>query len=187
VGTWLEGVFWRDAGGNWRAYTGAVGLGGNTVRAIAAAPDGSIWFGTESGLSRLTADGQWQQFGQADGLPEGGIGGLHVFADGSLLLASGDIVEGVSLMRRSADGTWQTLLPPGGAARSGVMCLAVAPDETIWIGTTTDGLVRLGVDGAIRIFTTEDGLAGNIVKALLVAPDGTLWVGTDRGLSRYMP
>jgi len=187
VGTWLEGVFWRDAGGNWRAYTGADGLGGNTVRAIAAAPDGSIWFGTESGLSRLTADGQWQQFGQADGLPEGGIGGLHVFADGSLLLASGDIVEGVSLMRRSADGTWQTLLPPGGAARSGVMCLAVAPDETIWIGTTTDGLVRLGVDGAIRIFTTEDGLAGNIVKALLVAPDGTLWVGTDRGLSRYMP
>lgn len=113
VGTWFKGVFWRDAGGNWHAYTGADGLGGNTVRAIAAAPDGSIWFGTESGLSRLRADGQWQRFGQADGLPEGGIGGLHVFADGSLLLASGDSVEGVSLMR--PDGTWQTLLPPRAA------------------------------------------------------------------------
>jgi len=67
------------------------------------------------------------------------------------------------------------------------MCLAVAPDETIWIGTTTDGLVRLGVDGAVQTFTTEDGLAGNSVNALLVAPDGTLWVATDRGLSRHTP
>jgi len=38
---------------------------------------------------------------------------------------------------------------PAPAARSSALCLAVAPDETIWIGTTTDGLVRLGVDGAI--------------------------------------
>ncbi|MGQ9927381.1 MAG: ligand-binding sensor domain-containing protein [Chloroflexaceae bacterium] len=185
VGTSFEGVFWRDAGGNWRAYSGADGLGGNTVYAIAAVPDGSLWFGTESGLSRLTVEGQWQRFGQVDGLPVGAIRGLRVLADGSLLLAASDIAEGSSLMRRSADGRWQTLLAPGGAVRSSILCLAVAPDATIWIGTATDGLLRLGIDGALQTFTAEDGLAGNSVNALLVTPDGTLWVATDRGVSRY--
>lgn len=187
AGTDFEGVFQRDAEGNWRQFTEADGLAGSVVYAIAPAPDGSLWFGTEKGVGRLGPDGQWQSFSQTDGLPAGNVRDILALADGSLLLAFADIAEGGSLIRRAADGTWQTLLPPGGAIRSGILCLAVAPDETIWIGTLRDGLLRLGKDGSLEQFTVEDGLAGNTVNALLVAPDGTLWVATDSGLSRRTP
>lgn len=187
MGTAFQGVFRRDAQGNWRQFSEADGLAGSTVYAIAPAPDGSLWFGTEKGVGRLIPDGQWQSFGQADGLPAGNVRDILALADGSLLLAVADIAEGGSLIRRAADGTWQTLLPTGGDIRSGIQCLAVAPDETIWIGTVRDGLLRLGKDGSLEQFTVEDGLAGNTVNALLVAPDGTLWVATDGGVSRRTP
>ncbi|MFQ3664110.1 MAG: two-component regulator propeller domain-containing protein, partial [Chloroflexaceae bacterium] len=184
VGTYLEGVFRRDPDGNWRSFTRADGLAGNTVHAIAAAPDGSMWFGTEGGFSRLTMDGQWQRFGEADGFPGGAVRHILALADGSLLFASADIATGGSLTRRSADGTWQTLIAPNGEIRSDILCLAASPDGTIWIGTGQDGLIRLDPNGTSQKFTAEDGLAGNTVNALLVAPDGTVWVGTDGGLSR---
>ncbi len=184
VGTYLEGVFQRDADGNWRSFTQANGLAGNTVHAIAAAPDGSMWFGTDGGLSRLTMDGQWQRFGEAEGLPSGTVRHILALADGSLLVASADIATGGSLTRRSADGTWQTLIAPDGEIPSDILCLAASPDGTIWIGTGQDGLIRLDPNGTSQRFTTEDGLAANTVNALLVAPDGTVWVATDGGLSR---
>ncbi len=187
VGTYLEGVLRRDAEGNWRQFTEADGLAGSVVYAIAPTPDGSLWFGTEKGVGRLSPDGQWQSFGQADGLPAGNVRDILALADGSLLLAVADIAEGGSLIRRAAGGTWQTLLPPDGAIRGGMLCLAVAPDATVWIGTARDGLLRLGDDGSLEQFTVEDGLAGNTVNALLVAPDGTLWVATDGGVSRRTP
>lgn len=187
VGTYYQGVFRRDAEGTWRQFSEADGLAGSTVFAIAPAPDGALWFGMENGVGRLNPDGQWQGFGQADGLPAGNVRAILALADGSLLFAFADIAEGGSLFRRAADGTWQTLLPPGSEIRGGILSLAALPDETIWIGTSNDGLLRLGKDGSLERFTVEAGLAGNTVNALLVAPDGSLWVATDGGLSRRAP
>ncbi|MCS6883310.1 MAG: two-component regulator propeller domain-containing protein [Oscillochloridaceae bacterium] len=187
VGTFYQGVFRRDAEGTWRQFSEADGLAGSTVFAIAPAPDGALWFATENGVGRLSPDEQWASFGQADGLPAGNVRAILALADGSLLFAFADIAEGGSLIRRAADGTWQTLLPPGGDIRGGILSLAALPDETIWIGTSNDGLLRLGKDGSLERITVEAGLAGNTVNALLVAPDGSLWVATDGGLSRRTP
>jgi ligand-binding sensor domain-containing protein len=65
-----------------------------------------------------------------------------------------------------------------------VTSLTLAPDGTVWAGTT-GGLVHWDPAAAIFTkYTSEHGLAGNKVSALALAPDGILWVGTNDGLSQ---
>ena len=42
----------RFDGKTWTTYTTADGLAGDSVSAIAVGPDGSVWFGTGSSVSR---------------------------------------------------------------------------------------------------------------------------------------
>jgi streptogramin lyase len=51
----LDGAVCCDHG-RWKRYAIADGLCSNNVRSIRQAPDGSIWFGTESGISVLRED-----------------------------------------------------------------------------------------------------------------------------------
>jgi ligand-binding sensor domain-containing protein len=188
LGTSDDGVFRRDANGRWRRFSQIDGLGESIrINAIATGPDGSIWFGWlagtlsagRSGIGRLTPQGQWQQYGAAEGLPKGMPSTLVVLPDGALIAAVGG-----GVVRRSADGTWQTLFPPNSGEYGPFQ---YGPDGTIWIGTFGRGLLRLGANGAMQTFTTDDGLADNTVHALLLTPDGTLWIGTDGGLSQLAP
>jgi len=64
-----------------------------------------------------------------------------------------------------------------------VRAVAVAPDGTLWFGTSA-GVSRF--DGATwTTYTTRDGLAANRVSSVTVGPDGTLWFGTAAGVSRF--
>lgn len=54
-----QGVGYRVADDDWRLFTGSEGLPFNDFTAIAASPDGSVWFGTTNGAIRF-ADGTWE-------------------------------------------------------------------------------------------------------------------------------
>jgi ligand-binding sensor domain-containing protein len=56
------------------------------VTAIASAPDGSIWLGTGGGVLRRSADGEWQKWTRAEGLPSHEI--LSVHAAGTAAIAT---------------------------------------------------------------------------------------------------
>lgn len=67
AGTWGGGVATFD-GSQWRNLTTADGLAGDIVYSVAESPDGTLWFGTNHGLSRY--DGQrFANLGSSDGLP----------------------------------------------------------------------------------------------------------------------
>lgn len=67
AGTWGGGVAHFD-GTEWQNFTTEDGLSGNVVYAIAREANGTLWFGTNRGLTRY--DGTtWTRFGHADGLP----------------------------------------------------------------------------------------------------------------------
>jgi len=66
AGTWGAGVGRFDSG-DWSNYTTADGLAGNIVYAIAQAPDGVHWFGTNNGLSSFDGT-SWKNYGTANGL-----------------------------------------------------------------------------------------------------------------------
>ncbi len=71
-GTWGGGVSLFDGKGTWISYTDADGLAGNIVYSIAQEAGGTLWFGTNRGVSRF--DGEtWTNYRH-------GLLGSHVFA-----------------------------------------------------------------------------------------------------------
>jgi ligand-binding sensor domain-containing protein len=51
-GTWGGGVSWFDGKSAWKSYSTKDGLAGNIVYSIAQEADGTLWFGTNHGVSR---------------------------------------------------------------------------------------------------------------------------------------
>lgn len=47
----------------------------------------------------------------------------------------------------------------------------------MWVGTASDGLLRLSANGDVRRLTTEDGFVNDIVESLLEDRDGRIWAG----------
>jgi ligand-binding sensor domain-containing protein len=71
-GTWGGGVSLFDGKARWTTYTTADGLAGNIVYSIAQDDDGTLWFGTNRGVSRF--DGKtWTTYRH-------GLAGQHIYA-----------------------------------------------------------------------------------------------------------
>lgn len=71
-GTWGGGVSLFDGESAWTSYTQADGLAGNIVYSIAQEADGTLWFGTNRGVSRFDGTG-WTTISH-------GLLGQHVYA-----------------------------------------------------------------------------------------------------------
>lgn len=168
------------------------------VNAGALAPDGSVWFATDQGVTRL-AHSRWDTFTAANGLPDNRVKSLAV-------APSGEVWAGTSRgLAVYSSGRWATVVPddveqvavspagevwvvtPVGIARldgdrlagvsgapTGNVRKLVATRDSVW-AATPGGVIRYDATGW-RTFTTADGLASNDVSTLAMAPDGTLWV-----------
>ncbi len=98
AGTWGGGATVFD-GARWKNYTAADGLAGNIVYSIAAAPDGTLWFGTNHGVSRF--DGRrWRSLGRGDGLLDEHVYALAIAADGDVWAGTR---RGVTLIANPVD------------------------------------------------------------------------------------
>ena len=65
-----------------------------------------------------------------------------------------------------------------------VLCVAVGPDEAMWIGTIDAGLVKF--DGSWTVYNMENsGIAGDAVSVIRFDSDGDLWCGTPYGLCQF--
>ena len=125
------------------------------VRAVVAARDGSVWFGTsEGGLARhRPADGSWSHFpsipGDANSLWHPTVMALREDRDGRLWIGT---LDGLNLYDPASDRVRR--IPRSGSERHSiagnrVRAIHQSDDGTIWIGTQT-GLSRLdelGADG----------------------------------------
>jgi hypothetical protein len=71
--------------------------------------------------------------------------------------------------------------------RGGVHPLAVAPDGSVFVGTT--GGLRWHRRGVAPVdFTTDNSPIANLeVRAVAVEPSGVVWVGTASGINRFDP
>jgi ligand-binding sensor domain-containing protein len=181
-------------GYKWTTYTTRDGLPSNRAYPIAAAPDGTVWFGSAGGVIRFTRpaastgdDATWTTYTVEDGLA-GEVQAIAIAPDGAVWFGA---LGGVSRFTRN-DGQelWITYTTADGLPEdlvsevAMVNGIAVAPDGVVWVGTDHDGVARF--DGKTwSIYTEADGLANNNVNAVDVAPDGTVWVGTHSGVSRY--
>lgn len=163
VATW-SGLSHFD-GSAWKSYTTRDGLADDWVYAMAQDPDGTLWLGTEGGVSRLQ-DGRFVTFRHADGLgaDKALVGDYEVIGNPSRHHAQ--------TPGKSADGYNPNY----------VLSALVDPKGAKWFGTWGAGLSRF--DGKNwHTYTRKDGLGGNYVTDLYADPDGTLWATTDGGVS----
>jgi signal transduction histidine kinase/ligand-binding sensor domain-containing protein len=153
-------------------------LRGVRVTALAAAPDGALWFGSDTyNVYRMTGDTftRWQR---TDGLMARFVTALTVGRDGQIWIAGADPIT-----LQSFDGTRFTNHPlPSTAGPIGILC--ESPAGEIWGAGTTGGLWRITPDGI-----TDEGaklaLRLGHISALHFSPDSTLWIAdTADGLVR---
>ncbi len=183
-----EGDLWlgTDAGGlvqfrepRFRAFTPNEGLAGWSPIAVAADAGGTLWVGTESGLSRFAA-GTFVTDPRATPFADAGLRAIAVDRAGAIWVGTR---RGV--LRLSASGGLTHWTTANGLPHDNVF--AILPDRhgDVWIGTMGGGLCVLR-DKHFTTYTTRDGLPDNDVVRLFEDRAGTLWIGTrSGGISRF--
>jgi len=154
----------------------------NFVDAFAAAPDGMLWLGTDSGIQWLDPAYPpllWDTYTREDGVGGGSSGwakALAVAPDGTVWAA---ITNGDA--SRFRDGVWTSY-----EGLRSYDSVAVDAQGRAWFGDEGNGIVVLNADGSRALeLTADDGLPSNRVLALL-ADGPTMWIATDQGVARYL-
>jgi signal transduction histidine kinase/ligand-binding sensor domain-containing protein/CheY-like chemotaxis protein len=175
AGTTSAGIIRHD-GVEFDAFSESEGLSGSRVFAIERASDGSLWVGTNNGVSQ----------NEGKGFKENPIGpeltGKNVFAilaepDGTIWFG-GDFGLARMSNRKLTLFSGEEHLP----SRT-VLAIARARDGQLWLGTSS-GVARF--DG--RTFTSVQPLQGFTyrgVHKIYQAADGAMWFATMQGAVRY--
>jgi hypothetical protein len=164
VATW-KGASLFD-GKIFKTFSTQEGLPDKWVYAIGQEKDGSLWFGTEGGVSHYTGS-RWINYTHQEGL------GADIQAP---TLSPHD---GNSSPHHSVTGKKIMTSNP-----NYVLTLVIDSDNNKWFGTWGGGVSRF--DGkSWKNYTQADGLGGNFVNDLKFDATGRLWAGTNGGASFF--
>lgn len=148
---------------------------GQGVFALATAPDGTIWAGTDGGGLVRIAGGQVSKFGVAEGLTSAKVRALMIDPDGALWI--GTEGGGLDLL---ADGRVESLRVAHGMPTDIVRAILRDREGTVWLGTNGGGVVALKRK-KFSLWTTRRGMSSDAVRVILESRDGAIWIGTDGG------
>ena len=170
IGTYGGGLV-RHHQGKWVRFTQEDGLLDDRIWILEYGSDGSLWVGTEIGLSRFK-DGEWTRFTEQEGLSGNRVWALHEDRGGALWIGSSDGLD------RLHNGKIQSFTTQQGLGSQNIVSIAEDLDGNIWLGTGGGGLSRYDHQGFLS-FTQQDGLPGSNIEAILADRDGNLWLGTE--------
>lgn len=158
--------------------TQADGLPSNQARCLLEGAEGSLWIGTEGGLTRLH-NRQLRTFTVREGLADNSVRALCEVRHGTLRVAT---KRGLSSLEK--DGSLTTVSFPGGWNRNALRCVRDDRDGNLWVGST-DGLHCLrGTDR--KFYGSGEGLPDRVINTVYEDRAGQLWVGTYGGLARIL-
>lgn len=158
----------------WQFYSGLTPplddtLPSDDFIALAAAPDGAVWAGTDNHGVLRNEKNAWSVFSQADGLADNSVHAFAFAPDGSVWAVSW------SGAARYDGLVWQTYPFDPDFVGNDFHPIAVSPDGSVWVGGGR-GLLRLR-DGAWTPALADVDPAQLTAFALWADPDGSLWFG----------
>lgn len=149
------------------------GLRRDTILSFIGASDGSLWVGTNgAGVGRLTGE-RLDSLDVVAGLPSDVVPALAEGPDGAIWIGTS---IGLHVLR---NGRLEQPIRSPEHATLPILSIAVAPDDTVWVGTRGRGLYTLRGD-EMRF----EGFTNRSIYVLGADPDGTIRVGTGDGLFR---
>jgi len=180
-GTWTSGMVSEFDGHVWNSYGTSDGLNtGGYVWTVAAAPDGSVWAGTDSGVAHF--DGQvWQMYKPTDdGIVLDDVRSIVISRDETVWIGTYDYEQGGRVARLD-DGSWRVYGQDDGLTEGeAVMVLSIASDGTVFAGAYA-GLFKFS--GSTWELVSE---SPGYVNDIAFASDGSMWIATEfDGVSRY--
>ncbi|MDZ4159097.1 MAG: hypothetical protein U1B80_04825 [Anaerolineaceae bacterium] len=167
----------QSASGRWKFYTTADGLADPIIRALAVAPDGTVWIGNgNQGISRFKS-GTFTHFSKADGLGANNGNGIAVAPDGTVWAATN---WGLAKF----DGSrWTNYLTDQGLLSNDVKSVAIAPDGSIWAGVSSGASHFDGKNW--KNYTPSDGLGEKPVLDIAFDSQGGVWFTSPNGISYF--
>ena len=167
--------------GSVRQFTTREGLLDNTVFALAAGPQNSIWIGTRNGINRYRPNpegaGEFSTYGTKDGLSHSSVLALFVDREGSLWAGTKNGLD------QFTDGNVTPYTINEGMPGNDAGPVIEDDAGRLWVGTQGSGLSEF--DGHhFHTLTTRNGLISDRILSLEVDRGGDLWAGSAGGLNR---
>jgi peptide/nickel transport system permease protein len=147
-----------EADDTWTTFTTADGLPNDEVRALWGDGEGTLWVGTEAGLSRF------------DGSAEASAELSRAFAETGGAWTTFTTADG--LVSHRINVIW-----------GDVECEACPLGYGLWIGTEEGASFFDGQEWTT--YNTAGGLVSDDVRAVWRDASGNLWIGTGGGLNRF--
>ncbi|HEX4158768.1 MAG TPA: two-component regulator propeller domain-containing protein [Rhizomicrobium sp.] len=181
----VHDVVWAGtADGLFRVHDGRIdyrlnaagGLPDNAIAALSLSPDGSLWIGSDDGVTRWR-DGELSVYRTRDGLSHSVVLSVYVDREGTLWTGTKDGLDQFTDPKLTpysrSEGLSSNEVGPVLQDRAGLL----------WIGTLDRGIDIF--DGRrFHELTTRDGLLSDRVLALAADSGGDVWAGTDKGLNQ---
>ena len=176
------------------------GLGNKNIYALNMNPNGSLWIGTEGGGLYLMEEEshriQGVPFHSGVNLEADHIYEFLALNNNVLLVGTGDglyeikddPLKGFTYNKIQLGGDEQTTLDG-----EDIIALMQSSDETIWVGTSANGIYRLNSDYSLLEHLTRDrknqrSISNNRIKSIFESNKGQVWIGTNGGgLNRWNP
>ncbi|MCC6461016.1 MAG: histidine kinase [Saprospiraceae bacterium] len=157
------------------AYPVPIPNAGAALVVTAILPSASgVWVGTNRGLWQFGS--KTTRFSEKNGLAGNAVWALALDEKQRIWVAS---LGGLSVLDEKKQTLLRVLRDP---LLANPTCLQADGNGQIWIGTTTEGLLRYRFsDSTLLQLTEKDGLPHQYVRCLWREPGGQLWAGTSGG------
>jgi ligand-binding sensor domain-containing protein/signal transduction histidine kinase len=174
IGTEGRGVF-RQYGDTLAHYMVRDGLVNNFVRVFLEGLDGSVWIGTDEGVSRWH-DGRFTNYLEPEGLCYFSTRSLGKDRSGDVWIGTDRGISHFHGDHFVADEVTEAL------KNEKIWAINEDSDGGLWFGTRTGGLYRWRF-GKLTHYTTAQGLASNSIFELIEDRNSYFWISGPNGIS----
>lgn len=153
-------------------YTSADGLISDNVNCVDVDASGTIWFGTQLGISTFDGASTWFNYPTTQ-LPDDNITAIYCADNGDVWVGTD---FGCSVL---SGGSWTTYTTTDGLGNNQIKCIVEDQNGMIWFGTNNGASQFTG--SAWNNYGTAEGLPFGGITAITPHTDGTLWMGSGLG------
>ena len=171
-----DGYLWIGSTGGLYSFDGVdferfetrsgLALPSNNIMTLLAAPDGSLWIGFRNGGVSVWKGGELTSFGEADGLPAGGVRSLAMDEDGTVWAAA------AGGLTRYDGARWQRIGAAWGYPGTSAQAVLVDAAGTRW--AATENTIVFLPKGATAFQPTGEHIEQ--VLQLAESRDGSVWM-----------